>query len=89
LATIRSSHCFAEDHHSLRLQNEVVLVRGLVTDPHSHDDLVVTIDRRLVVARDPPIASLDHQAVGIRAMRWALALGSPAAVVDKLRLGVA
>jgi hypothetical protein len=53
-------------HDPLEHGLEMGSITGLVADPHRHDDLVVTIDRRLaVVALDPAIAALEDVAVWI------------------------
>ena len=50
-------------HDSLQNRNDVVLVRGLVAEPHRHDDLVVAIDQRLAVdALDPAVYTFEDVA---------------------------
>ena len=54
-------------HDPLEHGLEMGSITGLVADPHRHDDLLVTIDRRLtVVALDPAISTLEDVAVGVR-----------------------
>lgn len=51
-------------------------ITGLVADPHRHDDLVVTIDRRLaVVALHPAIAALEDVAVSVSEIALGVGLG--------------
>jgi hypothetical protein len=53
-------------HDLLQHGNEVVLARGLVADPHRHDDLVVAIDRRLaVVALNLAVPTFEDVTAGV------------------------
>jgi hypothetical protein len=72
--------------HGLEMGN----ITCIVANPHRRDDLVVAIDRDLAdVALNPAVSTLRMRLSGSVKLRWALPFGSPAAVVGRLRLGIA